>query len=121
MSSTMLNENLVVAMLGSAPSADHGEDLRTAALLVLLDAYDHKVTRPDFFKMAKTALQMNEMMGRLESITGISNSFKAEKLTIDKLEDALATVTGHAEVFRMTLIRKLGLMMQMPWDDDTKH
>lgn len=50
MSSTMLNENLVVAMLGSAPSADHGEDLRTAALLVLLDAYDHKVTRPDFFQ-----------------------------------------------------------------------
>lgn len=121
MSSTMLNENLVVAMLGSAPSADHGEDLRTAALLVLLDAYDHKVTRPDFFKMAKTALQMNEMMGRLESIAGVHASFKNNLITDEKLAEAIGVITGHAEFCRKALINDMVLLMACPEDDDTKH
>ena len=121
MASPQLNEAMIAATLGAPPMQESGEPLRTAAFLTIVDAYDRKVDRDTFFETAQAACQLSEMMGRLESITGISNSFKAEKLTIDKLEDALATVTGHAEVFRMTLIRKIGLMMQMPWDDDTKH
>ena len=121
MASTLLNEDLVIAMLGNAPSADHGEDLRTAALLVLLDAYDRKVDRPSFFDMAKTALQMNEMMGRLESITGVHTSFKNNLITGEKLTEAIGVITGHAEFCRKALIKDMALLMQCPEDADTKH
>ena len=121
MASTTLNEDLIVAMLGSAPSADHGEDLRTAALLVLLDAYDRKVTRPDFFNTAKTALQLNEMMGRLESISGVHSSFKANLITDEKLTEAIGVITGHAEFCRKALIKNMAVLMQCPEDNDTKH
>ena len=121
MASAQLNEDIIITMLGVAPTAENGNDLRTAALLVLLDAYDHKVTRPDFFKMAKTALQMNEMMGRLESIAGVHASFKNNLITDEKLAEAIGVITGHAEFCRKALINDMVLLMACPEDDDTKH
>ena len=121
MSSTALNEDLVVAMLSASPAAEHGENLRTAALMVLLDAYDRHVTRDSFFDTAKNALQLNEMMGRLESITGVHSSLKANLLTAEKLQEAVSVVTGHADTCRKSLLKDMSLLMQCPEDDDTKH
>ena len=117
----MLNEDLIVAMLGTMPVAEHGENLRTAALMVLLDAYDRRVTRDSFFDTAKNALQLNEMCGRLESITGVHSSLKANLLTGEKLQEAISVVTGHADTCRKSLLKDMSLLMQCPEDDDTKH
>jgi len=119
MAGTTLNEDLVVAMLGTAPSSEHGENLRTAALMVLLDAYDRKVTSESFFDTARNALQLNEMMGRLESISGIHSSMKANLLTNEKLQEAIGVVTGHADTCRKSLIKDMALLMQCAEDTDT--
>ena len=121
MSSTTLHEELIVAMLGTTPSSEHGENLRTAALMVLLDAYDRKVTRDSFFDTARHALQLNEMMGRLESISGVHASMKANLLTAEKLQEAVSVVTGHADTCRKSLIRDMALLMQCPEDEDAAH
>ena len=121
MSSTTLNEELIVAMLGTTPSSEHGENLRTAGLMVLLDAYDRKVTRDSFFDTARNALQLNEMCGRLESISGIHASMKANLLTAEKLQEAVSVVIGHADTCRKSLIRDMALLMQCPEDEDAAH
>lgn len=108
-------------MLGVAPLAENGNDLRTAALLVIMDAFDHKVEREAFFKTAKTAVQMCEMMGRLESTTGVKSSYAAGKLTAENLDTALEAITGFAEANRKSLLHDMSLLIQCPEDDDTKH
>ena len=52
MASAQLNEDIIITMLGVAPTAENGNDLRTAALLVLMDAYDRKIEREAFFNTA---------------------------------------------------------------------
>jgi hypothetical protein len=121
MSSTLLNEDLILTLLGTAPSAEHGENLRTAAFLVLLDSYDRRVTRESFFDTAKNAMQLNEMMGRLESVTGVLSTFKANALSGEKMEAALETITGHVETCRKSLLHDMSLLIQCPNDGDTKH
>ena len=121
MASTLLNEDLLAGMLELPSSAEHGVDLRTAALLVLLDAYDRKVTREEFFATAKTAVQLCEMMGRLESVTGIHTSQKADTLTSAVLDEALTKITAFAETHRQALVRKVALLRQCPEDENTIH
>ena len=121
MASTTLNEDLIAAMLGTIPSSEHGETLRTAGLMVLLDAYDRKVTRESFFDTARNALQLNEMMGRLESISGVHASMKANLLTDEKLQEAVGVVAGHADTCRKSLIKDMTFLMSCSEDDDTKH
>ena len=119
MAGTTLNEELVVAMLGTVPAAEHGENLRTAALMVLLDAYDRKVTRESFFDTARNALQLNEMMGRLESISGVHSSYKANLITDEKLQAAIGVITGHADTCRKALIKDMALLMECAEDGAT--
>ena len=119
MAGTTLNEPLIVGMLNTAPAAEHGDTLRTAAFMVLLDAYDRKVTRTSFFDTARNALQLNEMMGRLESISDINASLTANLLTTEKLQEAIGTVTGHADACRKSLLHDMGLLMECPEDVDT--
>ena len=106
-------------MLGTAPSAGEGETLRTSALLVLLGSYDRKVCRETFFETSKAALQMSEMMGRLESVSGIRTSLTNNLLTGEKLDEAIGVITGHAETCRKNLIKAMALLIQCPTDDDT--
>ena len=119
MPSTTLNEPLIVGMLGTSPTAEHGENLRTAALMVLLDAYDRKVTRDSFFDTARNALQLNEMMGRIESISGIHASMGSNLLTAEKLQEAVSVVTGHADACRKSLLHDMALLMECPEDGAT--
>ena len=121
MASAQLNEDIIITMLGVAPTAENGNDLRTAALLVLMDAYDRKIEREAFFKTAQTAVQMCEMMGRLESTTGVKSSYAAGKLTAENLDTALEAITGFAEANRKSLLHDMSLLIQCPEDDDTKH
>ena len=119
MSSTLLNEDLLAGMLAVPPSAESGPDLRTAALLVLLDAYDRRVTREAFFKTAKTAVQLCEMLGRLESTTGINASFTKGTLSAEMLLEALTKITSFAETHRNSLAHDVTLFMQCPEDGET--
>ena len=121
MATPFFNEDMIASMLDTAPSIEAGEQLRTASYITLLDAYDRKVDRNTFSEVAKQAVQLNEMMGRLESTTGIYATFKADKLTPEKLEEAMAIITGHAESCRHALVEKLALIMQCPWSDDSVH
>lgn len=121
MASPLLDESLLTYMLEAPPAAEAGDQLRSAGLLVVLDAYDHKVDREAFIKTLKAAIQLNEMMGRLESITGIQYSMKNDKLTIESVDAALAKITAMAETFRHSLADDLKLFVQCPGDEDTKH
>ena len=119
MSSTLLNEDLLADILTIESSAENGPDLRTASLMVLLDAYDRQVTREAFFKTAKTVVQLCEMMGRLESTTGINSSFTKGNLSAEMLLDALTKITSFAEVHRKSLAHDVSLFMQCPEDGET--
>jgi hypothetical protein len=121
MASPILNEDLIAAMLSTASTAEHGLDLRTAAFFMLLDAYDRKVERDAYFKIALAAVQFCEMMGRLESVTGLHASFKANTLNIDTLDEALVRLTSVAETHRKNLGADMQLLMQCPGDNDTKN
>lgn len=121
MPTPVFNEDLIAQMLGAPPEAATGQQLRTAAFFMLLDAYDRKVDRETFSTVAKGAVQLTEMLGRLESTTGIYSTFNADKLTQQSFEDALAIITGHAEACRLSLVNQMALIIQCPWDADTKH
>ena len=118
MSSPLLNEDLICSMLGTLPTAAEGETLRTSSLLVLLDSYDRKVDRETFFETSKAALQLSEMCGRLESVSGIRASLAAGTLTDTKLDESLGIITGHAETCRKNLIKAMALLIQCPNDGD---
>ena len=119
MTSPLLNEDLVCSMLGTTPSAAEGNTLRTSALLVLMDSYDRKVVRDTFFETAKAALQLTEMMGRLESVSGVRASLAAGTLTDTKLDGSMGIITGHAETCRKNLIHAMALLIQCSDDEDT--
>ena len=119
MPTPLFNEELISQMLGAPPAAETGQQLRTAAFFMLLDAYDRKVDRETFSEVAKNAVQLTEMMGRLESTTGLYSTFNAEKLTKQGFADALAIITGHAESCRLALVNQMSLIIQCPWSDET--
>jgi hypothetical protein len=65
--------------------------------------------------------EFDQMCGRLESISGIHASMKANLLTAEKLQEAVSVVTGHADTCRKSLIRDMALLMQCPEDEDAAH
>lgn len=121
MATPLLNEEVIATMLAEPPTAETGQNLRNAAFFAAMDAYDRKVDRDSFMRIIKASLQLSEMMGRLESVTGVYTTLKNNNLTIERLEEVLAIITGHAEINRHSLVNDMSLLIQCPWDTDIKN
>ena len=119
MASPILNEALIASMLGTEPVAASAEYLRTAALMIIIDAYDRKIEREEFITAAKSAVQLIEMMGRLESVTGVHASFTSQHLTAERLEEAIRVLTSNAETNRVSLAHFMERLIQCSEDGQT--
>lgn len=119
MTSALINEFKMVELLKMDARGEGATHLATGTLLVLLDAFDRKITRQAFVAMATAALTCNDNIGRVCAIQAILDGVEANgKLTLMDLQLAKKDVDGYLAHSRAELQKAAYLLTQLPEDGD---
>jgi hypothetical protein len=96
--------------------------LRTGASLLLLDAYDRKVTRDQFIAALGSSLDLVDMLGRFEMMNNVK-SFReqAGRVTGADIEVTLASVTSKVNMYTDQCSKMAELVQQCPLSEDSVH
>lgn len=125
MTSPVIDENVMVEALKPAAPEDIGENARrlhAGAQLLLLDAYDRKVTRDQFIAAAGAAFFLIDALGRHEMISSVKR-FEIDHGIVTKadIEVALAAVVALVQQHAEQCSKMAGLITQCPKDEDKVH
>jgi uncharacterized protein (DUF924 family) len=114
MTSALINEEMMMRNVQADARGDNATRLATGALLVLLDAFDRKVTRDAFVAFATTALTVNDNIGRSCAIQAIIDAaMEHTKLSLVDLQQAKADVDGYLASSTADLQKAAYLLTQM--------
>jgi uncharacterized protein (DUF1786 family) len=109
----------MVAALKLDARGDNATKLATGALLVILDAYDRKVTRQAFVAMATAALTVNDNIGRVCAMQAILDAVDQNgRLSLMDIQLAKADVDSYLKHSTEELQKAAYLLTQLPEDGD---
>jgi hypothetical protein len=125
MSSPVLNENIMLEALKQSPPEALGENarrLRTGAVMLLLDAFDRKVTRDQFIAALGSATELIDMLGRFEIASNVKE-FEATSGRVTKadIEVMIDRVTKQIAEFTAQCSKMAELVHQCALDEDKVH
>lgn len=125
MTSPVIDENVMIEALQLTqpqPLSEQAKRLRTGAALLMLDAYDRKLTRDQFIAALGAAVDLVDMLGRYEAFNNVK-AFEIEKGCVTKadLEVALATSTDKIAVCSEQCAKMARLIHQCSLNEDKVH
>lgn len=119
MTSALIKEEMMIEALSCTARAENETKLATGSLLMLLDAFDRKVTRDQFVAAATSALTCLDNIGRLCMVTAIADYVKSSGgLTRVDLETAKLTATGLLTHSTGEVLKMAQLLTQLSNDED---
>jgi hypothetical protein len=119
MTSALINEEMMVKALSCTARADNETQLATGSLMMLLDAFDRKVTRDQFVAAATAAMTCLDNIGRLCMITAVSDYVRANGgLTLVDIEVARDSATKLLTSSTGQVLKMAQLLTQLPEDGD---
>jgi hypothetical protein len=77
---TNIDETMMIAHLKSDARAENCEKLANGALLLMLDAFDRKVTRDQFIAAASSALTCCDNVGRVSITQSLVDHIQTHKM-----------------------------------------
>lgn len=125
MTSPVIDETVMLQAL-KVPTPGHMSEntlrLRTGATLLLLDAFDRRVTRDQFIAALGAATELTDMLGRFETMLNVK-AFLADKgaVTAADVEVTLARVTTKIGIATAQCASMATLVHQCPTDEDRVH
>ena len=124
MTSPVIDEDVMIEALKEAAPADIGENtkrLRTGAQLLLLDAYDRKVTRDQFIAALGACTSLMDALGRHSMMTNVKDFEQSGAVTKADIEVTLAGVTKLVQQSTAQCSKMAALVHQCPRDEDRVH
>lgn len=119
MTSALINEEMMLRNLKCEARGEDATRLATGALLVLLDAFDRKVTRQAFVAMATAALTCNDNIGRVCALQAVLDAVGTHgKLSLLDIQLAKSDVDGYLAHSTAELQKAAYLLTQLPEDGD---
>lgn len=122
MVSPLLNEDVLIQSLSVAPVDNNARQLQSGAFMLVLDAFDRKVTRDDFMTALAAAVGLHDKVGRLSVLTNI-RAFAERNGKVSDV-DLLA---GEKEAQGLVLqaaadcVKMAHLLQKCPNDEDRVH
>lgn len=125
MTSPVIDEEVMLeALQKTAPEqlSQNTMRLRTGAAMLLLDAYDRKITRDQFIAALGAAHELTDMLGRYEIMLNVKK-YDQEKGAITKvdIETTLKKVADKIGVLTTQCSEMAELVHQCPTDEDRVH
>lgn len=125
MTSPTIDESVMIEALKASSPDQIGESARrlhAGAQLLLLDAYDRKVTRDQFIAAIGAACYLADALGRHEMITAVKR-FESEHGVVTKadIEVVIASVVTMVQQHSEQCSKMADLIVQCPKDEDKVH
>ena len=121
MTSPLMNEELLISYLQQPLSLQSAPRLKALSKLIILAAYDRKVTREFMDKTADAALGLIKIADRIESVAITAVALKSEQLTMDMVSDAAEQALKLGDNIRGRAARLMAEVAECPCDEDTQH
>jgi hypothetical protein len=125
MTSPVIDEEIMIDLLKPVPADQIGQNavrLRTGATLLLLDAFDRKVTRDQFIAAMGSVVEIIDMLGRYEAFSNVKE-FEADKGRVTKvdIEVAIAGTVEKIAVHTEQCAKMAELVHQCALNEDKVH
>jgi hypothetical protein len=119
MTSPRINEFKMLELLKMDARDEGATHLATGTLMVILDAYDRKVTRDAFVAIATAALTCNDNIGRVCAIQAILDAVAQHgKISALDLQIAKKDVDQYLAHSTGEVTKAANLLVQLPKDED---
>jgi homospermidine synthase len=116
-----LDEKLIDVLLAQTPSPKNAFEIQQGILMLLIDAFDRKVTRHYFMTFAAQALAAYSTAGRLIMIKSVADNFKDSALSEKLLDDALNGLVTNTASDLASLREVLALVRQCASSSEQLH
>lgn len=122
MSSTNVDERMMMKAMSSVTSAPSSDRLMTGIFMGIMDAWDRKIEREKFIELLQQSLMYNEILARLHLSNGWLKVYYSDTPPPeDTLANSIKEITVEGEKCRERLVKQLELLVQCPDDEDTTH
>lgn len=116
-----INEQGCLFMLQQPVNLETLPYLQNAALQVVVDLYDRKVTREEFMKSAGDAITLYAMLAKLYVTAQTSDLHDKGTLTSDTIQTYADKLVLQASGRMAALAKMMTLLVQCPTSDDVVH
>lgn len=125
MTSPVVDEDVMVQCLTMPEAAEVTDSvtrIRTGATMLIVDAFDRKVTRDQFLAAIGAAVHLIDAVGKHEMMANVK-SFKDAKgeVTNVDIEVALQSILQNIEMGTEQCTKMAGLLKQCPLTEDKIH
>lgn len=121
MADPLINEPLCLMMLQQEINDETMPYMQNAALQVIMDLWDRKVTREEFAKSCGVAIMLHSTIAKLYVIAQTRELTVTEKLTLETIDTSTARLTEFATDKRVALGAIMERLMQCPTSEDSVH
>jgi hypothetical protein len=116
-----IDEDLMVDLIATNLAPDTVRRLMAGAIMLLLDAYDRKVTRDNFCQIASGAVALHSYAAQYGCIVLARALSRSGDLTEQKLTDSVETLRRLTEDGAEASIIHARNLRECPWSDDAVH
>jgi hypothetical protein len=116
-----INEAGCIQMLQQEITPEFLPYHQNAALQVVMDLYDRKVTREEFARNAGVAISFYATLAKLYVVEQTRDMSAAGTLTLDAIDTSATKLTEIAAGKAVQLARFMELLSQCPWSEDAVH
>lgn len=117
----VLNEKAVMQVLDKVASVQSAERLVSGAFMSAVDCFDRRINREPFMEVLQDAFGLADMLSRLDITAAYKDHFAGGTMTDAMFDSSIKEITGRAEKLRESLIKRMDLVVQCPYEDDKKH
>lgn len=118
MTSPVIDENVMMQALKS----EGGNDIRTGATMLLLDAFDRKITRDQFIAALGAVVSLIDGVGKQEMMINVKEFFQNKgSVTAADIEVAMHSCQQIIEANVDQCVKMADLFHQMPLNEDKVH
>ena len=117
----ILDEHNIVEVLAAPAAVETNFQTRTRSCLAVLAAFDRHISRDYFYEMLVDAINLNEYLRSAEMIARVAYDLERGRLTKERCQTVMAILLGQAEKHRYALHRRMSLVAEMPYENNSIH
>lgn len=121
MTSPLLDEDRIMAMLSCKPTVDNGSRLQAAAMMAIADAHDRECTREEFVILLDTAMTLHADAGKFFMMNSIATHFHSGALDFEMVTGAMLNISEKVALHQIALTRFMERLIQCPETEDRVH
>ena len=121
MTSALLDEDRIMALLSCEPTVANTSRLQAASMMAIADAHDRKCTREEFVMLLDAAMHLHADAGRFFMMNSIAGHFHSGALSFEMVTAAVQKTTEDMTQHQTALTRFMERLIQCPETEDRVH